>query len=180
MKHLSRRFDLSQFQHPDREYAPIYSWVWNAPITEEKITEQLEEMQRLGIRAFYIIPEPQAFRPTRIPSVTEPGYLTPAYFSLYRFAMDKAIEYGMQCWLYDEGGWPSGGACGKVMLEHPEYAKRTLGCRTVVCSAGDPYRKSDSDTAAAFTAEHIPVCEGDRFDTDTEILEATPHKSLGR
>lgn len=32
------------------------------------------------------------------------AYMTEAYLEQYKFAIDKAREYGMECWLYDEGG----------------------------------------------------------------------------
>ena len=53
------KFNTQAFQFPDINFTPIYSWVWNSTCTVEIIDEQLAEMQRLGIRAFYILPENQ-------------------------------------------------------------------------------------------------------------------------
>lgn len=66
-------FSPEAFSSPDKAYAPIYAWVWNGPLTEEKITAQIDEMQRLGIRAFYIIAEPQTFRPGSMPTRLDPN-----------------------------------------------------------------------------------------------------------
>jgi hypothetical protein len=128
-------------------------------------------MQRLGIKAFYIIPEPKMFRPNTMPTELEPDYLTQPYFEEYRFAMDTAQELGMQCWLYDEGGWPSGGACGRVLMDHPELARRKLACRKVLFKKGTTYQKSDSDVVAAFGPDTAHLQEGVVLGDDSVVEE---------
>ncbi|MEE1065093.1 MAG: hypothetical protein UH249_03080 [Acutalibacteraceae bacterium] len=115
-------FDFDNFLSPDVSYVPMYIWVWNDICTREIIDEQLAEMQRLGIRAFYILPEPKDFRPDSMPTNLSPEYLSDEYFELCAYAIDKAASLGMNCWIYDEGGWPSGSACGRVVKDHPEYS----------------------------------------------------------
>ena len=117
----SNRFDTNKFMSPDVSNAPVYIWVWNDICTREIIDEQLAEMQRLGIRAFYILPEPKEFRPDSMPTNLSPEYLSEEFFELCAYAIDKGTSLGMNCWIYDEGGWPSGSACGKVVKDHPEY-----------------------------------------------------------
>ena len=117
----SNRFDTNKFMSPDVSNAPVYIWVWNDICTREIIDEQLAEMQRLGIRAFYILPEPKEFRPDSMPTNLSPEYLSEEFFRLCAYAIDKGSSLGMNCWIYDEGGWPSGSACGKVVKDHPEY-----------------------------------------------------------
>ncbi len=114
-------FDLSSFISPDVSYAPVYIWVWNDICTGEIIDEQLAEMLRLGIRAFYILPEPKEFRPDSMPTNLSPEYLSSEYFELCAYAIEKGTSLGMNCWIYDEGGWPSGSACGKVVKDNPQY-----------------------------------------------------------
>ena len=116
------KFELNSFDSPDISYAPVYIWVWNDICTREIIDEQIAEMQRLGIRAFYILPEPKEFRPDSMPTNLSPDYLSEEYFELCAYAINKGTLLGMNCWIYDEGGWPSGSACGKVVKDHPEYA----------------------------------------------------------
>ena len=118
----NNRFDLNSFISPDVSCSPIYIWVWNDTCTREIIDEQLTEMQSLGIRAFYILPEPEEFRPDSMPTKLSPAYLSPEYFELCAYAIEKGTSAGMNCWIYDEGGWPSGSACGKVVKDHPEYS----------------------------------------------------------
>ena len=148
----------------------MYGWCWNGPISKEKTLAEINKLRDFGIKAFYILPEPQAFRPTRIPSLMEPDYMTDAFLEHYKFAVDTAREYGMECWLYDEGGWPSGGACGKVMTEFPEYGRRTLDMRKIAFKAGDAFRLSESDAAAAFLDGRM-LKEGEIFHSDSEVDE---------
>ena len=117
----SNRFDTNKFMSPDVSNAPVYIWVWNDICTREIIDEQLAEMQMIGIRAFYILPEPKEFRPDSMPTNLSPEYLSEEFFRLCAYAIDKGASLGMNCWIYDEGGWPSGSACGKVVKDHPEY-----------------------------------------------------------
>ena len=116
------KFNLNSLISPDVSYAPVYIWVWNDICTREIIDEQLAEMQRLGIRVFYILPEPKNFRPDSMPTNLSPDYLSEEFFELCAYAIDKGTSQGMKCWIYDEGGWPSGGACGKVVKDRPEYS----------------------------------------------------------
>ena len=89
-----------------------------------------------------------------------PDYLTPAFFELCAYAIEKAKELGVICWLYDEGGWPSGGACGKVLKDHPEYAREVLNIYERSFSAGDVYKKSTLDVLAAFLPGNEIIEEG--------------------
>ena len=138
----NRNFTAPDFLSPDQQYAPVHAWFWNGPLSGDEIEKQLLEMKRLGIKAFYIVCEPKDFRPNTIPTLTDPNYLTDGYFEMYKFTVGIARELGMKFWIYDEGGWPSGGACGLVMYDHPEYARRTLDKRTVTLKAGTSYKKA--------------------------------------
>ena len=115
-------FNINRFLTPDVSCAPVYVWVWNDVCTKEIIYNQLNEMKKLGIRAFYILPEPKDFRPGSMPTNLTPDYLTDDFFELCDYAIKQGKARGMNCWIYDEGGWPSGSACGKVTKSHPEFS----------------------------------------------------------
>ena len=87
-------FDSNSFACPDVIFAPVYIWVWNDVCTREVIDSQLAEMQRLGIRAFYILPEPKEFRPHSMPTNLSPDYLSAAYFDLCAYAVRKGGALG--------------------------------------------------------------------------------------
>ena len=154
--HKDGVFSFEKFYNPSMDYAPIYSWVWNDVLSKEEIIRQLDEMQELGIQAFYIIPEPKTFRPKTMPTNLEPDYLTDDYMQFYRFTMDEAAKRKMAVWLYDEGGWPSGGACGKVLSENPTLAKRTLEIKRSFYKKGAIYKKPE-DVFATFIKGNIPL-----------------------
>ncbi len=149
-------FDAAQFAAPGAENAVLYTWAWNAPVDRQSICDRLDELQRMGVKAVYILPEPQLFRPAIMPTTLQPDYLTPAYFELFAYAMEQAERRGMRTWLYDEGGWPSGGACGRVLWENPHLAKHSLESREVTLAAGETYRPA-VDVLAAFDADGQPV-----------------------
>ncbi len=163
-------FSADAFKNPDVLYAPVYVWCWNAEVSEEETIKQLDEMQRLGIRAMYILPEPKSFRPSHIPTRLEPDYLTPAYFEAFLFAMREAEKRGMNMWLYDEGGWPSGGACGRVLMEHPEYARKSLASRQKTYAAGKIYEMA-ADTVIAFLKNGRSIENGTVFKEEENVTE---------
>ncbi len=143
------QFDKERYHSPSLDYCPVYTWMWNAPVTQEQTDKQLDEMLRLGIRRFYILPMPKSFRPTSFPTPLEPSYLSEGYLDAYRYAIEQAKKRGMQVWLYDEGGWPSGSACGQVMLQDPSLSQETIRVTEREASKGEVY-SPESDTEAAF------------------------------
>lgn len=47
-------------------------------------------------------------------------------FALFRYCIKKAKQMGMCVWAYDEKGYPSGGAGGLTLENHPEYEALAL------------------------------------------------------
>ncbi len=172
------KFDIKSFVSPDVSYSPVYIWVWNVICTEDIIDTQLEEMQNLGIRAFYILPEPKEFRPDSMPTNLTPDYLSTEYFELCAYAIQKGKSLGMNCWIYDEGGWPSGSACGKVMKNHPEYARQVLKVYEKSFLAGDVYNKTSSHVLAAFLNDKEIIEEGYIFPENTVVTEYVAEKEI--
>ena len=163
-------FNKDSFFEPDVSFAPVYVWVWNDECSREIIDAQLDEMQSLGIRAFYILAEPAEFRPESMPTNLKPDYLSDEFFELCAYAVRKAESLGMICWLYDEGGWPSGSACGRVLKDHPEYACRTLNCTKKDFKKGDVYKSSD-EVLAAFIDNVGMIADGFVFGDDSAVYE---------
>ncbi len=142
------RFETEAFSCPATLYAPVYTWMWNGAITEQQTDWQLEEMARLGIKRLYILPMPKSFRPTSFPTPLSPEYLSEDFLKAYRYAVHRAKQLGMRLWLYDEGGWPSGGACGQVMLEDPSLVCETLRIEMREIKKGEVYLASENAEAA--------------------------------
>ena len=115
------------FSSPRNIFSPSFFWLWNDKLDFEAIKRQIDDMHAHGIRALCPHPFPKAFRPGTMPSEMEPDYLTPGFMEIVAKVMDYAKSLGMHVWLYDEGGWPSGGACGKIIAQdETRFAPRSL------------------------------------------------------
>lgn len=99
--------------------------MWNAPLDPEEIRRQIRDMHDKHIGGFFIHSMPEEFRPADFPGGM-PGYLSEYYLKMIRVAVECAAEYGMDAWLYDEGGWPSGTLNGRLIEEHPELGGRFI------------------------------------------------------
>ncbi len=132
-------FYPDSFRKPSKENSMIYVWAWNSPITQDSVDRQLTEYAACGIRGLYILPLPSAFRPDTMQTFLQPDYLTEKYFTMVRYALSKAKDLGMECWLYDEGGWPSGGACGNTAKTNPDAVETVIQQREVILNKGEIY-----------------------------------------
>lgn len=72
-------------------------------------------------------------------------YMGDEWFFNIKAAIDAAKETGMDAWVYDENGWPSGFGNGEVNGLGIEYQQKYLRME------GDPQHK---DTAIAKSGEH--------------------------
>ena len=91
-------------------------WFWNGQIKEEEILRQLELMKNSGCRGAVI----HARKGNKIP------YLSERWFELVRCACCHAGKKGLKIWIYDEDGYPSGNAGGRVQALHPELMQKSL------------------------------------------------------
>ena len=92
-----------------------------------------------GIRAFYVLGEPNEFRPFTRRTFLQPEYLSEEYVDLVHYAFSYAKEKGMYTWLYNEGGFPSGMVCGKIRHTHGRG-----GDSVPVCTGKRPNGDKDS------------------------------------
>ena len=147
---LTGTFDPTSFANPESLLWPGAFWLWNAPLEPERIRAQLEDMATHGLRSVCMLPMPHAFRPDNTNNSMDPDYLTPAFFDRVRLAVEEAARLGMNWWLYDEGGWPSGQALGKVTDGHPEFGQCTLVRERI--ETQEPYRVPDDAFALVVEA----------------------------
>ena len=110
---------ISEFLSESDSYSPALFWWWNSKLDVRELCAQVDDFYAHGARTLCIHPFPKGFRPGRFPCDMEPEYLSEEFFKIYAQVTDFAAEKGMICWLYDEGGWPSGGACGQVLASDP-------------------------------------------------------------
>lgn len=97
------------------DYAGIPFWSWNNELDEAQLVKQIEEMHAVGMGGFIMH--------ARTGLKTE--YLGEKWFACIEACLKKAKELGMNAWVYDENGWPSGFVGGK-MLEVEAYRAQFL------------------------------------------------------
>ena len=110
------------FRDPPARFAPGYFWIINDPMDADTMIAQLKEMADRGARSVCMHPFPKEFQGTTNMS---PAYLSPEYHAVMAKVAAAADKLGMHWYLYDEGGWPSGSACGQVWANNPERFART-------------------------------------------------------
>jgi hypothetical protein len=119
-------FNPALFRRPPVDFYPSVFWNWNDQMSPQRIREQLKDLSDHQLPALCILPMPRDFRPDTTGNRLDVDYLSPEYFSRFKLAMDEARGLGMKAWLYDEGGWPSGSATGRVVKSDPNLAAQTL------------------------------------------------------
>lgn len=162
------------FQTVPVECHPAYTWLWNSTITKEEIRRQINEMYDAGIRAFYVLGEPENFRPFVRRTYLSPEYLSPEYLDLVYYAYEVAAEKGMYTWLYNEGGFPSGMVCGKIREKYPELAIKHWKMGKEVLAAGKPFTAPENLISAFVYPQGIQtegkrIYPGEVFKEDTEV-----------
>ena len=105
----------SNFKSPPTEYSMTFYWGWDGPVTEEVIARDLEEYCSKNVKAVTL---EAGYRMTA-------KYLSPEWFDLVKYTVEKARELDMRVWLVDEGKYPSGFAGGKFSQERPDLRMQT-------------------------------------------------------
>ncbi len=145
-------FDKEKFRNvSDLKMGVIYSWIWNSEITKEYIDEELLTMKKQGIKGVYILPEPKEFRPDSMATRLKPDYLTDEFFELVEYAVSTAEKLHIFVWLYDEGGWPSGSACGRIVKKYPDTTAKYIKEESVLLKKGET--ANENDKLAVFTKD---------------------------
>ncbi len=106
------------FLSPEAAYTPFPFWFWNDALERDEIVRQIHDFKNKGIDGFIIHP--------RMGIPRETPYLSDEYFVLVRVAVAEAKALDMRVILYDEGMYPSGSACGRVVAENAAFASRGI------------------------------------------------------
>lgn len=97
------------------DYRPIPFWSWNDKLEENELIEQVRWMKDAGFGGFFM----------HARSGLDTEYLGKEWFDCIKACCAEAKRIGMSAWAYDENGWPSGFAGGKL-LEEEEKRDRYL------------------------------------------------------
>lgn len=118
-------------------------WSWNDKLDAKTLCRQINDMHRLGMNGFFM----------HARCGLETKYLSKKWFDAVRVCVDEAKKLGMEAWSYDENGWPSGFAGGKLLnnpdyysmyLEHEfvkEFPKSTKGIYAIYAIKGTTHPK---------------------------------------
>jgi hypothetical protein len=121
-----------QLKSPPGQYRPIPLWSWNDKLETAELHRQLEEMHKAGIGGFFMHARGGLQTP----------YLGEEWMEAIRACIEKSRELGMSPWLYDENGWPSGFADGRVPAKGMAYQQKSLAYELA------PFGQEDKRTIA--------------------------------
>ncbi len=111
---------LEQLSNPPTMYRSVPLWSWNDKLEPEELERQLEEMKLAGIGGFFM----------HARAGLETPYMGEEWMAAVDTCIRKSRELGLSPWLYDENGWPSGFADGKVPARGVAYQQKTLHCES--------------------------------------------------
>lgn len=114
-----------QFLQPVDEFTPIPFWFWNDKLSRDEIIRQIQDFHVKEVSGFVL--HPRMGLPREMP------YLSDSFMEMVEVALSEAEKLGMKVILYDEGMYPSGSACGKVVKQNSDYASRGLELREYSC-----------------------------------------------
>ena len=97
---------------PVDEYRPVVFWSINSALEEEELRRQIGEMKAFGLGGFVY----------HARAGLETEYLSEEWFRLAGACLDEARRQGLRVWMYDEYGWPSGFAGGRLLREEENRA----------------------------------------------------------
>ncbi|WFR56358.1 glycosyl hydrolase [Anaerocolumna sp. AGMB13025] len=111
---------LKEFKNPSNQYRPIPFWSWNDKLNKEELKYQIEEMKEAGVGGYFM----------HARSGLKVDYLSEEWFDCIKTGLDKGKEVGLDAWIYDEEGWPSGFAGGIVPALSPDYHAKFMTLET--------------------------------------------------
>ena len=88
-------------------FRPVVFWSVNSCLQEDELRRQLREMKSFGLGG--IVFHARAGMTTQ--------YLSEDWFRMVGVSLEEAAALGMQVWMYDEFGWPSGFVGGRLLAD---------------------------------------------------------------
>lgn len=107
------------FENIPNDYKSIPFWSWNNFLDEDELVKQIDAMHAAGMGGFIM----------HARTGLKEEYLGEKWFSCIGACLKRARELGMNAWIYDENGWPSGFVGGKL-LENEAFRARYLDYKT--------------------------------------------------
>ncbi len=114
----------------EKPFSAVPFWFWNGDQNEDEIVRQLRLANEGGLRGMAIH--------ARSGNKTE--YMSERWLALVRFACVEARRLGLEIWIYDDDGFPSGQAGGRLPARGEFYRQKALSFarQTASEAAADP------------------------------------------
>lgn len=96
-------------------------WAWNGTMDYGEMKRQLKDFAEKGIGGVFIH--------SRAGLKIE--YLSEDWFDAFGVAVEECAKLNLEVWIYDEDGWPSGFAGGKVFAASDDFKEKYLKSITV-------------------------------------------------
>ena len=104
---------IKRLETVENDYKPIPFWSWNGKLEKQELIRQIRWMRQTNNGGFFM----------HARSGLKTQYLSDEWMQCIEACAEEAGD--MQAWVYDENGWPSGFAGGKL-LENAEDRDRYL------------------------------------------------------
>ena len=105
------------FASPPVEYRPAPFWFWNDHLDSTRLIEQFDSLIDAGMGGAVLHARG---------GLDASEYLDESWFDAIGSIVKRAAERETKIWLYDELGWPSGSAGGRVLRAHPDLRSMRL------------------------------------------------------
>lgn len=107
---------LDNIQNPTKEYRPLPFWSWNDKLDVSLLKSEIVEFKEAGVGGYFM----------HARGGLETEYLSDDWMNSVRTCIEENKKKGMNSWIYDEVGWPSGFAGGIVTALGDKYHARGL------------------------------------------------------
>ncbi len=101
----------TKIKNNQKEFGGLPFWSWNDKLEHEELKRQIQNMKSIGLNGF--------FMHARGGLITE--YCSDEWYDCVKTCIKEAKRLDMEAWAYDENGWPSGFAGGKLLEDKKNH-----------------------------------------------------------
>ncbi len=116
---------VKEINNPDIRYRGIPFWSWNDRLDPEELRWQIKQMEEAGLGGYFMHARAGLQTP----------YLEEEWMNCVNICIDEGHKHGLKSWLYDENGYPSGFAAGKLPSMGVGYQQKFLKFEILVPEA---------------------------------------------
>lgn len=137
--------DLHKIQN---SWRPAPFWALNDLLENDELRWQINEFKRGGMGGFFMHARSGLLTP----------YLSSQFMDNIAACADEAKKLGMNAWIYDENGWPSGIAGGMVINQSKQNQAKRLVCTVTdeeTPLGGEIYRCTHEGKTLSFRMTYV-------------------------